>query len=68
MRRKTVSGAQAHAGQQKYDNRGQILLPTDRQMGVCGFFLQVKFATSLIALLAGGLDYAVCVKILICFR
>ena len=24
-------------------------------MGVCGFFLHVKFATSLLALLAGGL-------------
>ena len=39
----------------------QILLHTERQtnsltplMGVCEFFLPVKFATSLLALLAGG--------------
>ena len=28
--------------------------PAQQNKGVCGFFLQVKFATSLLALLAGG--------------
>ena len=48
---------------QFWDNRGQSLSQRDRRTnsltpytGVCGFFLSVKFATSLLASLAGGLE------------